>query len=80
MSNHSHLSSIPQRDIFQPIYQYNIQIKFYHKIIQHFPDLSHPTADIVSRAIVNKLCEGVHYPIELEEIIQKIYPVIVSSQ
>lgn len=68
-----------ERDIFQPEYQFNIQIKFYHKIIQHFPDISTTKANIISRAIVNKLCEGVQYPSELEKMIEKIYPKIFSE-
>lgn len=68
-----------ERDIFQPEHQFNIQIKFYHKIIQHFPDISPTKANIISRAIVNKLCEGVQYPAEVEKMIQKIYPKIFSD-
>jgi hypothetical protein len=72
------MSNYPEKDIFQPQYQFHIQRKFYDKIIQQFPHLSPSKANIISKAIVNKLCEGVRYPIELEEIIQKIYLSIIS--
>lgn len=67
------------QDLFQPKYQFNVQIKLYNKIIKHFPDLSTTKAQIIARAIVNKLCEGVEYPNQLEDLIQKIYPTIISD-
>lgn len=67
------------QDLFQPKYQFNVQIKFYNKIIKYFPDLSTTIAQIIARAIVNKLCEGVEYPNELEAMIEKIYPTIISD-
>jgi hypothetical protein len=67
------------RDLYQPSYQFDIQQTIYQKILSKFPDLSTSTIDVLSRAIVNKLCEGVEYPNHLEEIIKKIYPIIFST-
>ena len=67
------------RDLYQPSYQYNVQQILYQMIVEKVPDLSTSTADVVSRAIVNKLCEGVEYPRDLEKMIQKVYPIIFST-
>jgi hypothetical protein len=73
------MSNPIERDIFQPKYQFDIQIKIYNKIIKYFPDLSPPISQLLSRAIVNKLCEGVEYPNEIEHKINEIYSVIMTE-
>jgi hypothetical protein len=56
----------------------DIQIKFSKKITQLCPELSSKDVDVLSRAMLYKICEGVTYPQELEEKIQKIFPLIKS--
>jgi hypothetical protein len=64
------------KDLFQPLYQYNVQQVLSQKIKEQFPDFSPSVVNILARAIVNKLCEGVEYPSHLEKKIKKIYPII----
>ncbi len=70
---------ILQQDIYQPKHQFNMEIKFCHHIIQKFPMLSPTSVRVIAKAIINKLCEGVEYPNELEDTIQKIYPILIES-
>jgi hypothetical protein len=68
-----------QQDIFQPKHQFNMEIKFCHHIIQNFPTLSPSSVRVIAKSIINKLCEGVEYPKDLEDTIQKIYPILIES-
>jgi hypothetical protein len=68
------------RDLYQPSYQFEVQQTLFRKIVDKFPDLSASTADVISRAIVNKLCEGVEYPKHMEKMIKKVYPLIFSIE
>jgi hypothetical protein len=66
------------RDLYQPNYQFEVQQLLYQKIVDKLPDLSTSTADVISRAIVNKLCEGVEYPKNVEKMIKKVYPILFA--
>ena len=68
-----------KQDLFQPKYQFDMEIKFSQRIIQLFPTLSNNTVLVVTKSIINKLCEGVEYPKNLESTIKKIYPKLLES-
>lgn len=67
------------QDIYQPKHHFDVQILFCNKIIEIFPNLSSTSVQVIAKAIMNKLVDGVEYPKEIENVVQQIYPVIVDS-
>ena len=68
-----------KQDVYQPKYQFDVEVKFANIMIKEFPSLSPETVRVISKAIVNKLCEGVSYPDEMEEMIKVVFPLIIKN-
>ncbi len=70
---------IIQQDIYQSENEWKVQVKFAEQIIDAFPTLSKDSVIVLSKAILNKLSQGVVYPEEIEKMISIVFPKILET-
>jgi hypothetical protein len=67
------------QDLYQSKRNFDMEVLFSKKVIDHFPTLQPDTVRVVVKAIITKLSTGVSYDHELEEMIKIVYPVIIQK-
>ena len=67
------------KGIYQSYADWNVQVDIAEEIIRYFPTLSPDSIQVLSKAILNKLTQGVKYSEEMEKMISLVYPKVVEG-
>jgi ubiquinone/menaquinone biosynthesis C-methylase UbiE len=67
------------KGIYQSNADWNVQVDIAEQIIIYFPTLSADSIQVLSKAILNKLTQGVKYSDEMEKMISMVYPKVIEG-